>query len=128
MQMLWDRGESNGYAAHIADHPLPGTPKHKVLIFEAFGDHQVANVATEVMARTVGVKLRTPALAPGRSADREPFWGSLASRRIPTEARRCSCGTSARHDRRPTTCLRGVLRSAMIRTTWITARRRPSTR
>ncbi len=75
VQMLWDRGESNGYAAHIADHPLPGTPKHKVLIFEAFGDHQVANVATEVMARTMGVKLRRPALAAGRSPDRKPFWG-----------------------------------------------------
>jgi len=74
IQMLWDRGESNGYAAHVAHDPLPGTPKHKVLIFEAFGDHQVANVATEVMARTIGVKLRTPALAPGRSPDRKPFW------------------------------------------------------
>jgi hypothetical protein len=74
MQMLWDRGEANGYAAHIADHPLPGTPRHRVLVFEAFGDHQVANIATEVMARTMGVKLREPALAPHRKPDKQPFW------------------------------------------------------
>ena len=72
MQMLWDRGESNGYAAHIANHPLPGTPKHTVLIFEAFGDHQVANVATEVMARTVGVQ------APRAGARRRPLARSQA--------------------------------------------------
>ena len=74
-QMLWDRGENNGYAQHIADDPYPGTPEHEVMLFEAFGDHQVANVATEVMARTIGAELRVPALAEGRSPDVEPFWG-----------------------------------------------------
>ena len=28
IQLLWDRGESNGYAHHITDRPLPGTPRH----------------------------------------------------------------------------------------------------
>jgi hypothetical protein len=75
-QMVWDRGEANGYAAHMTTDPLPNTPAHRVLLIEAFGDHQVANVATEVEARSVpGVRLREPALAPGRSLDREPFWG-----------------------------------------------------
>jgi len=75
IQMLWDRGESNGYAAHLTDDPLPGTPAHEVLLIEAFGDHQVANVATETMARTVGVSVHSPTLAPGRSLDVTPLWG-----------------------------------------------------
>ncbi len=66
IQMMWDRGEPNGYAAHMTGDPLPGTPAHKVLIEMAFGDHQVANVATEVEARTIGTPLRRPALEPGR--------------------------------------------------------------
>jgi hypothetical protein len=74
-QMLWDRGENNGYAQHITADPYRDTPPKQVMLFEAFGDHQVANVATEVMARTLGAKVRTPALAEGRSLDAEPFWG-----------------------------------------------------
>lgn len=74
-QMLWDRGESNGYAHHMTDDPLPGTPAHRVLLHVAYGDHQVAPVAADVKARTVGAALRTPALAPGRSPDAEPQWG-----------------------------------------------------
>ncbi|MFD0852817.1 hypothetical protein ACFQ07_11305, partial [Actinomadura adrarensis] len=48
IQMLWDRGEANGYAHHMTNDPLPGTPAHKVLMHVAFGDHQVAPVAAEV--------------------------------------------------------------------------------
>ena len=74
IQMLWDRGEGDGYAQHITDDPLPGTPRHQVLLIEAFGDHQVANIGTETFARTTGVKVWQPALAPGRSPDVVPFW------------------------------------------------------
>lgn len=74
-QMLWDRGENNGYAHHMVADEYHDTPAKQVLLFEAFGDHQVANVATEVMARTIDAELRTPALADGRSPDIEPFWG-----------------------------------------------------
>jgi len=74
IQMLWDRGENNGYAQHLTRDPYRGTPKKQVFLFEAFGDHQVANVATEVMARTIRARVRNPALAPGRSPDVEPFW------------------------------------------------------
>jgi hypothetical protein len=66
VQVLWDRAESNGYAHHMTDDPLPNTPRHEVLMHEAFGDHQVTNWATEVMARTVGVSMRKPAVDPGR--------------------------------------------------------------
>jgi hypothetical protein len=74
-QMLWDRGENNGYAQHLVADPYRRTPAKQVMLYEAFGDHQVANVATEVMARTLGLGLRVPALAEGRSPDVEPFWG-----------------------------------------------------
>ncbi|WP_067474066.1 hypothetical protein [Actinomadura hibisca] len=84
IQMLWDRGEGNGYAAHVTRDPLPGTPTHRVLLHEAFGDHQVANIATEVMARTLGdVPVRQPALAPGRTPDVTPFWGLRPLTRFP---------------------------------------------
>ncbi|HEX8804862.1 MAG TPA: hypothetical protein VF743_11730, partial [Acidimicrobiales bacterium] len=82
-QMLWDRGENDGYAHHITAHPYPDTPAKRVLLFEAFGDHQVANVATEVMARTIDARVRVPALADGRSPDVEPFWGIDPVRHLP---------------------------------------------
>ena len=82
-QMLWDRGENDGYAQHLTGNPYRRTPSHRVMLYEAFGDHQVANVATEVMARTIDAELRIPALAPGRSPDRQPFWGIDTTRRLP---------------------------------------------
>jgi len=84
VQILWDRGEANGYAHHITSHPLPNTPGHEVLIHEAFGDHQVTNWATEVMARTAGARLRLPALDPGRHpAGENAFFGIPAIRQLP---------------------------------------------
>jgi hypothetical protein len=75
IQLLWDRGEANGYAHHMTSDPLPGTPAHKVLMHVAFGDHQVANVTAEVEARTIGASVRRPALAPGRHTDANPYFG-----------------------------------------------------
>ncbi|WAL68489.1 hypothetical protein ORV05_12180 [Amycolatopsis cynarae] len=66
-QMLWDHGETDGYAGRLTDG-------HQVLMHIAYGDHQVANIAAEVEARTIGARLVTPALAPGRSPDRIPYW------------------------------------------------------
>jgi hypothetical protein len=83
LQMLWDRGEGDGYADHITSDPLPGTPVKRVLMHEAFGDHQVANVSTELMARTLGVHIYQPALRPHRSLDVVPFWGIPAIPRFP---------------------------------------------
>jgi hypothetical protein len=74
MQMLWDRGEANGYAHHMTADPLPNTPAHTVLLHEAFGDHQVANITTEVETRTIGASIRQPALLPGRHADVDPYF------------------------------------------------------
>ena len=44
-------------------------------MIEAFGDHQVANIATETEARTIGAFVREPVIKPGRSNDVVPFWG-----------------------------------------------------
>ncbi len=83
IQMLWDRGEADGYAEQMTSG-LPATPPHQVLLEEAFGDHQVTNVATETEARTIGARLHEPALAPGRSAESQPFW-DLATLHAPSQ-------------------------------------------
>ena len=66
LQMLWDRGEANGYAQHMSSDPLPGTPAHQVLLHVALGDFQVTNVSAEVEARTIGARVMDTALLPGR--------------------------------------------------------------
>ncbi len=75
IQMLWDRSDPSGYAQHIIHDPLPGTPVHAVLMHEAFGDHQVANIGTECEARTIGVDVHQPAINAGRKPDVVPFYG-----------------------------------------------------
>jgi hypothetical protein len=75
IQMLWDRAETNGYAAHLTDDPLPGTQAKRVLLHVALGDHQVAPLSAEVEARTAGMAVHRPAYGPGRTADVDPVWG-----------------------------------------------------
>ena len=75
MQLLWDRGEANGYAHHMTDDPLPNTPEHHVLLQLGYGDHQVSNVAGEVEARTIGAQVHTPELDPGRHWGTDPLFG-----------------------------------------------------
>jgi len=74
-QMLWDRGENAGYVQHLTDDPYPGRSVKDVLLVGAFGDHQVANVSTDVLARTIGARIQQPALAANRATAEEPFWG-----------------------------------------------------
>ncbi len=75
VQLLWDRGEGNGYAHFMTGDPLPDTPPHEVLMRVAFSDHQVANVTAEVEARTIGAAMYDPALLPGRHWSDDPFFG-----------------------------------------------------
>lgn len=76
IQMLWDRGETNGYAAHLnATDNLPGTVGKRVLIHTALGDHQVATLTAEIEARTAGIPIHRPIYGPGRTGDVEPGWG-----------------------------------------------------
>jgi len=74
IQNLWDRGETNGYGQHVTNKPLPGTPKHNVLLHVALADHQVAQVSAENEARTLGLVGRRPAYDAGRSFDKTPLW------------------------------------------------------
>jgi len=75
VQLLWDRGEANGYSQHMTSDPLPGTPPHQVLLHPAFGDHQVANVAADTEARSIGASAYRPAVFAGRSPDVTPLYG-----------------------------------------------------
>jgi hypothetical protein len=74
IQQLWDRSDPNGYAQHMTTDPYPGTPSHVVLMQSAVGDHQVANVAADVEARTIGARIRANPVDPGRSHDVNPFY------------------------------------------------------
>lgn len=71
MQLLWDRGEGNGYVHTMnpANTPLENTNPHQVLLGVAIGDHQVANVTAEVEARTLGAKRYAPSIVSGRNLD-----------------------------------------------------------
>ena len=84
IQMLWDRGENAGWAQHLTHDTYDGVPEKNVLLLEAFGDHQVANVSTEKLARTLGLPRRAPTLAPDRSNDVEPFFGIDEIEALPT--------------------------------------------
>jgi hypothetical protein len=74
IQMLWDRGEPNGYAHRMTSDPLPETPAHQVLMNVAFGDHQVTNFQADVQARTIGARTRAPVLYPGRWPGVAALW------------------------------------------------------
>ena len=74
-QMLWDRGEPNGYAHRMTGDPLPDTPSHKVLMDIAFGDHLVTNWQSNVMARTIGARAVNPFVYSGRWPGVDGQWG-----------------------------------------------------
>ena len=98
MQLLWDRGEANGYAHHMTDDPLPNTPEHHVLLQLGYGDHQVSNVAGEVEARTIGAQVHTPELDPGRHWGTDPLFGLTPIGGLPLQRarRRWSITTAGR--------------------------------
>ena len=75
LQLLWDRGEADGYAQHMTTHPYPNTPPHAVLLHPAVGDFQVTTFQAEVEARTIGASARRPAADPGRLPGKPQLWG-----------------------------------------------------
>jgi hypothetical protein len=77
-QLLWDRGENQGYAQHLTSDPYDGFEAKPVVLIGAFGDHQVSNVATDVFARTIDAAVHRPVLTEGRSAQVEQAWGIKA--------------------------------------------------
>jgi hypothetical protein len=78
IQMLWDRGEANGFAHHMTTDPYPNTPPHEVMLQVAFSDHQVTNHAAEVEARTIGAPIMTPGLPEGRHWEMDPYFSDTA--------------------------------------------------
>jgi hypothetical protein len=76
IQMQWDRAEANGYALHMTDDPYPNTPAHEVTLNGGIGDHQVAQIAAETEARTIGASAHFPYTQPGRDLDQgNPIYG-----------------------------------------------------
>ena len=63
-QMLWDRGENEGYVAHLTSHPYTGIKAKQVFLIENYGDHQVSNQAGDMLARSIGAKNHQPAYDP----------------------------------------------------------------
>jgi hypothetical protein len=60
LQQLWDRSEPNGWYHHTLPGTLPNTPPHKILVHMATSDDEVANIATEIMVRTLGIPQVSP--------------------------------------------------------------------
>jgi len=63
-QILWDRGENDGYAQHLTKNPYVGFKAKQVFLIENYGDHQVSNVSTEILARTIGAASHHPVFNP----------------------------------------------------------------
>jgi hypothetical protein len=84
-QQLWDRGDPEGYAQQMTNHPLPDTPSHTVLMQIAYGDHQVSDYAAALEARTIGASVYEPALdlSTNRRRDRNMFYGLPAIKHFP---------------------------------------------
>ncbi|HVT34653.1 MAG TPA: hypothetical protein VHE37_03670, partial [Nevskiaceae bacterium] len=55
IQMLWDRSENDGYAAHLTDNSAFGGQSKAVKLDPNFGDQQVSLWTADVMARTMGI-------------------------------------------------------------------------
>jgi hypothetical protein len=83
IQMLWDRGDPDGYANRMTTNPLPDTPPHQVLMDVAFGDHQVTDYQADVEARTVGARAHRPVLFKGRWPDTNVLWNVPKISRYP---------------------------------------------
>ena len=83
LQMLWDRGETSGYVQHLTDRVYDLTPPKQILMTIAFGDHQVANVTADNIARTLNIPMYQPALPVGATLVPEPFWGLDPIRSFP---------------------------------------------
>ena len=59
-QTQLDPMDGINFVDHMLADPFPGRPEKTVVIHEATGDTQVANMITEVMARTAGFKAWDP--------------------------------------------------------------------
>ncbi len=75
IQMLYDRGENNGYVNHVTSDPLPGSTPTRVLIHIGLGDKTVSETTGEILARSMNVPRHTPTIVSGRHVAEEPYLG-----------------------------------------------------
>jgi hypothetical protein len=75
IQMLWDRGENNGYANHVTEAILPGSTPSRVLIHTAVGDQTVNETGAEVLARTLAAQRHDPTVVEGRHIASDAYVG-----------------------------------------------------
>lgn len=62
IQSRFDHADPANITKLMFKAPLPDAPKERrVILQEAIGDSQVPNIATEILANAIGVKLMTPA-------------------------------------------------------------------
>ncbi len=83
MQMLWDSGETAGYVQHLTNRTYRLTPPKQVLMTVAFGDHGVANVTADNIARTLKIPLYEPTLPEGADDTDTRFFGLEPIRSFP---------------------------------------------
>lgn len=63
-QLQWDYTDPANYGSHLLRNPLPGSTIKRVLYQEGINDASVPNLTTRAMARTIGLKLLSPAIEP----------------------------------------------------------------
>jgi hypothetical protein len=78
-QSMFDPVDSINLAPHLLADRLPGVGTRHLLFQEAVGDSAVTNVASETVARTIGIPLLTPSVrtpfgAIGMSAPLDSGW------------------------------------------------------
>jgi len=78
IQQLWDRSDPNGWQHRILPGLGPDTPPHRILLLMGTGDAAVANLGTEIMARSMGLPQLAPVLRSYRDVPEVdgPFDGS----------------------------------------------------
>lgn len=75
VQIPWDRAEGNGFAPWATSDPLPNAPPHALYLLPALGDPNTPNLPAEILARTVGARLRVPSVAEGDHWSVDPAFG-----------------------------------------------------
>jgi hypothetical protein len=63
LQSLFDHSDPVNLSRHLFARPLEDAPTGRVvLLHEAIGDSQVPNLASEMLARSIGVRIATPSI------------------------------------------------------------------
>ena len=116
--------------------PTPASPAKQIFIIENYGDHQVANAAAEMLARTIGAENHQPAFnpsffgaAPRLNVPVTPQWGLAKldqTKPAPGRARAVGLRHADAADRQPRA--RTAPRTARTRTASVAATRCCSTR